>query len=60
MQQKGAQRLYEILHKDEPYHDGTFEAWAKDPSPDFPFHFADGVTIWMAEVDVNPDDKFLG
>lgn len=55
-----AQRLYEELHKDEPYHDGSFEQWSKTASADFPFHYSDGVSIYLAETDENPEDDFLG
>ncbi len=43
-----------------PFHDGSFSRWSKEPSREFPFHYLDGVTIWLAPTDVNPDDDFLG
>lgn len=60
MQLKAAQRAYGERHKGQPFHDGTFTHWAEKWSPHMPFHYMDGVTIWMSETDVNPDDKFLG
>lgn len=60
MQQKGAERRYDLRHEDMPFHDGKFESWREKPDPDHLFHYRDGVTIWMAETDVNPEDKFLG
>lgn len=59
MQLKAAERIYGLIHKDRPYHDGSFERWAAEPSARFPFHFMDGVTIWMSEVELAPDDDFL-
>lgn len=60
MQLAGAQALYAALHKDAPFHDGSFANWSADRSRDFPFHFSDGVTIWMSPTELAPDDKFLG
>lgn len=59
MQLEAAKRLYELQHEDAPYHNGSFLRWAKKPSRDFPFHYLDGVTIWMSEVELSPDDDFL-
>jgi hypothetical protein len=59
MERRGAERMYELLHADRPYHDGTFTEWVKEPSRSHPYHFNDGVTIWVAASDVAPDDKFL-
>jgi hypothetical protein len=54
-----ADRLYDMLHEERPYHDGSFALWAKEPSREFPFHYRDGVTIWLSPVELNPDDDFL-
>lgn len=59
MQLRAAERLYGLLHEKQPYHDGTFKRWAKEPSPEFPFHYLDGVSLWLANEDTNPDDDFL-
>jgi hypothetical protein len=59
MQRAAAARRYEALHEERPYHDGHFRRWSKNAGPDSPFHFRDGVTIWVASTDVNPDDDFL-
>lgn len=56
---KMAQRKYEALHKELPYHDGTFAQWSKEPTDATPFHFSDGVTVYVADSDINPDDDFL-
>lgn len=53
-----------LLHEKRPYHDGSFPddlgQWSEKPSLARPFHYTDGVTIWMAPVDLSPDDDFLG
>ncbi len=59
MQLAGANALYNDLHEAAPYHDGTFKSWSKERTEAHPFHYRDGVRIWMAETDVNPDDDFL-
>lgn len=59
MQERAAQRRWEILHQEQPYHDGSFESWAKEPSLTHPFRFDDGVTIWVSKEDLSPDDDFL-
>ena len=58
-QQAAAERLYALLHEDKPFHDGSFTKWAKEPSRGFPFHYLDGVSIWLSPVELNPDDDFL-
>ena len=52
--------MYDLIHHDRPYHDGSFERWSANASRDFPFHYADGVRIRLAPTDENPDDQFLG
>lgn len=34
-------------------------SWAKKRTTSHPFRFDEGVTIWVAETDVQPDDDFL-
>lgn len=48
-----------MLHEEAPYHDGSFANWAKEPSSDFPFHYADGTGIYLSPFDERPGDKFL-
>lgn len=55
-----ANRRYDELHAAKPYHDGSFERWAAERSPEFPFHYRDGVRLWVADSDLSPDDDFLG
>lgn len=59
MESAAANDRYESKHKDRPYHDGSFKSWAKDRSRQHPYHFRDGVTVWVHDVDLSPDDDFL-
>ncbi|MBO9523915.1 MAG: hypothetical protein J7518_20465 [Nocardioidaceae bacterium] len=54
-----AKRLFELMHKDKPYHDGKEQLWSETPSRATPFHFLDGHSLYLAETDENPDDDFL-
>jgi hypothetical protein len=60
MEIEAAQARYADLHEKAPYHDGKFESWAEKRSPDHPYHFNEGVTIWVAQTDLAPHDHFLG
>lgn len=55
-----ADRLYDDLHKDRPWHDGKERIWSKEFSKLTPWHYRDGVMLYLAETDENPDDDFLG
>lgn len=59
MQEKAAQRRWESLHHERPYHDGSFESWSKEPSLSHPFKYDDGVMIWVSKEDLSPADDFL-
>lgn len=59
MQLQAAMALYADLHEERPFHDGTFQNWAKERSRAFPFRFDDGVSFYLAETDVDPEDNFL-
>jgi hypothetical protein len=59
MMRAGAQKRYELLHEKEPYHDGSFSSWAKEPSKTHPYHFSAGVRIFVAREDMAPHDNFL-
>lgn len=59
MQLKGAERLYGLLHEEQPFHDGSFRSWAKSPSTSHPFHYLDGVSIWLSPTELDADDDFL-
>lgn len=59
MEAAAANRRYDQLHEEKPYHDGTFGRWSKEPTPGTPYHYKDGVTIWVAQEDYSPEDDFL-
>lgn len=59
MESQAANRKYDELHEAAPFHDGTFTEWAEKPSAATPYHFRDGVSVWVAPVDLSPGDKFL-
>jgi hypothetical protein len=50
--------MYDRLHDERPFHDGSFQNWAKESSAEFPFHYRDGVTIVLFDHDANPGDEF--
>ncbi|GAA4123248.1 hypothetical protein GCM10022215_29710 [Nocardioides fonticola] len=56
-----AQRMYDHLHAEKPFHDGTYSGWVKDFAPGAGkiYRYEDGASIWAAPVDLNPEDKFL-
>jgi hypothetical protein len=56
---QSAEAKYDELHKDLPFHDGTFSNWSVDRSRQAPFHYRDGVSLWVADIDLTPDDDFL-
>lgn len=51
----GAARRWALKHKDKPFHDGDFQSWAKEPSNSHPYHFEDGVRVWVSRDDPGPD-----
>lgn len=51
--------MYQELHKDQEWHDGTFTIWSDKFSKLTPWHYTDGVSIWLAPVDADPEDEFL-
>lgn len=62
MEREAAEARYRRLHEGENragWHDGTFTSWAKNADADHPYHFMHGVTIWVADQDLAPDDDFL-
>lgn len=46
--------LYEGL-----FHDGTLKRWSAKQSVDFPNAARDGVTLWVAQMDLDPDRAWL-
>lgn len=59
MDQAAADRKWAALHEKEPWHNGTFDDWAEDRSDSHPYHYSDGVRVWVDKTDWNPDDQFL-
>lgn len=59
METQAAQARFERLHKDAPWHDGTFESWAEKPSRTHPYHHSHGTTIWVADTDLGLGGDFL-
>lgn len=57
-QLEAAKRQYSLLHKKEPYHDGSFKFWSKEPTPFTPFHFMDGVRLRMSPIELAPWDQW--
>lgn len=58
MEQAAAEWRYDELYSDK-FHDGTFKNWSEKRSRKYPYGHRDGVSIWVAPADVNPDDDFL-
>lgn len=52
--------MFDKRHEDRPWHDGTGVLWAEKYSPTTPWHYRDGVTVWVSKYDLTPDDDFLG
>jgi hypothetical protein len=59
MDQAAAEWRYDELHKEMPFHDGTRKSWSVERTRSHPYHYRDGASIWVASVDLNPDDDFL-
>jgi hypothetical protein len=55
-----AQRKYDKLHEQRPWHDGTETVWNEKYSLLTPFHYRDGTSLWVSKHDLTPDDMFLG
>lgn len=58
MERAAAERAFDKLHEDAPFHDGSFASWAKEWSEEYPYHAKDGMTVYVADTDVNPGDLF--
>lgn len=59
MELRAAERKWAALHEAMPWHDGTFSSWSQERSASHPCHYTDGVTLWVAEVDYDPDGDWL-
>lgn len=58
MARESANAAYEALHKDRPWHNGSFRSWATERSDSHPFYYTHGVTIGVADFDAAPWDLF--
>ena len=58
MENEAANWRYDELYGGK-FHDGTFKNWSEKRSASHPYSHRDGVTIWVAPEDLDPDDKFL-
>lgn len=55
-----AQALYADQHMERPYHDGSFQSWSKERTRAYPFHYRDGVSMYLAPIEMDPDNQWLG
>lgn len=60
MAREAAEARFQRLHKDRPWHDGSLERWAEEPSAEFPYHFSHGTTVWVSLEDHGEGGDFLG
>lgn len=51
--------MYDQRHEEQPFHDGTFKSWAGNRSSSHPYHFRDGVSIWVSKFDLTPDADWI-
>lgn len=58
MEREAASAFYGALHEDAPFHDGTFQSWAKERSRSHPYKYDEGVSIGVAKRDLAPHDLF--
>lgn len=58
-EQSAADRLYAMKHDEAPFHSGKERAWAKKATKKQPYHYRDGVRVWVASEDLSPDDHFI-
>lgn len=58
-EQAAADRRYGAKHEKQPFHNGRDVGWSKDSAKHAPYHFREGVRVYVAPFDVNPEDDFL-
>ena len=54
-----AAALWAQMHAERPYHDGTESLFSEKRTRATPYRYDEGVTLFVSEVDLNPDDQFL-
>lgn len=52
-------RRYDEMHEAKPFHDGKFTSWVEKADDTHPYHFRDGVTIFVTAENLTPDDDFV-
>lgn len=57
-EREAANWLFDEIHADKPFHNGAGEYSAKR-SRAFPYHYRDGVNVWVSSEDHDPDGDFL-
>lgn len=59
MQLEAAKSMYGDLHQERPFHSGDMTQWARTRSPEFPFHWSDGASIFISPTDHGFGGDFL-
>lgn len=49
---------YDEIHEELPYHDGTFTGWSSKRDKRHPYHYRDGVTLWVSLVEDTTENIF--
>lgn len=58
MERDAAVEAYQDLHKDQPWHNGTFTSWRAERSRSHPYPAGAGVSFGVADRDITPWDRF--
>lgn len=59
MVQAAAQREWHEMHpKGKKFHNGDRTSWSDEASESHPYFYEDGVRIWVADTDFDPDDSW--
>lgn len=56
---ESAQARFAELHKDRPWHDGTFTRWDEKQTRATPYHHSHGTSIWVSDTDYDLGGDFL-
>lgn len=59
MEQAAAEARYDEVHEKLAYHDGTFKSWSEKRSKQYPYHYRDGVTLWVSKDDRTPEENIF-
>lgn len=59
METEAANRIWRERHKEEPFHDGTFQNWAKNFTEQTPYRFDDGAQVIATPVDIGLGENFV-